>query len=92
MNITYEGPPHFASLVAQTLEENGLSVTWERPKEERGLAQVVQEVSVHMSVAAQNHQGELDIEALRGMLARVLSRFPSIQIRESSERSGTRQR
>jgi hypothetical protein len=45
--IRYTGPVPFASLVAQTLREEGLEVSWTRPDvEERGLGEVLDGVAV----------------------------------------------
>lgn len=41
------GPPHFASLVAQSLRKEGLvEVSWEPPEEHRGVGTVVDAVIV----------------------------------------------
>jgi hypothetical protein len=42
--ITYRGPAAFVSLLAQMLEDEGASVEWEPPIEERGAAEMAQDV------------------------------------------------
>lgn len=42
--ITYRGPAAYASM--QMLKEDGATVEWEPPKEERGLGEMAQEVVV----------------------------------------------
>jgi hypothetical protein len=42
--ITYRGPAPFVSLLAQMLEDEGASVEWEPPIEERGAAEMAQDV------------------------------------------------
>ena len=46
--LTYRGNPAFASMLVQMLEVEGVTVTWERPTEQRGLAEMGQEVIVSM--------------------------------------------
>jgi hypothetical protein len=42
--ITYRGPAPFVSLLAQMLEEEGASVEWEPPIEERGAGEMAQDI------------------------------------------------
>ena len=51
--VTYRGNPAFASMLVQMLEQEGATVEWERPLEQRGMAEMAQEVVVNM-VAAGN--------------------------------------
>ena len=51
--VTYRGNPAFASMLVQMLEQEGATVEWERPLEQRGMAEMAQEVIVNM-VAAGN--------------------------------------
>jgi len=51
--VTYRGNPAFASMLVQMLEQEGATVEWERPVEQRGMAEMAQEVIVNM-VAAGN--------------------------------------
>ena len=51
--VTYRGNPAFASMLVQMLEQEGATVEWERPLEQRGVAEMAQEVIVNM-VAAGN--------------------------------------
>ena len=44
---------HFASMLVQMLEQEGATVEWERPFEQRGMAEMAQEVIANM-VAAGN--------------------------------------
>ena len=51
--VTYIGNPAFAPMLVQMLEQEGATVEWERPLEQRGMAEMAQEVIVNM-VAAGN--------------------------------------
>jgi hypothetical protein len=44
--VTYRGSPAFASALAQMLEDQGVSVQWERPEESRGLGADVHDVVI----------------------------------------------
>ena len=44
--LIYAGPAPFAGLVAQTLRQEGLDVSWTPPEEKRGLETVVDMVTV----------------------------------------------
>lgn len=48
--VTYRGNPAFASMLAQMLEQEGATVKWERPDEQRGIAEIGQGVVVAMVV------------------------------------------
>lgn len=47
-NFTYVGPAALASAFAQMLRETGVQVVWTPPEEQRGLADVPQEVMVNL--------------------------------------------
>ena len=49
--VTYRGNPAFASMLVQMLEQEGATVEWERPLEQRGMAEMAQEVIVNMIAA-----------------------------------------
>jgi imidazole glycerol phosphate synthase subunit HisF len=46
--VTYRGNPAFASMLVKMLEQEGATVKWERPLEQRGLEEMAQEVIVPM--------------------------------------------
>jgi hypothetical protein len=46
--VTYRGNPAFASMLVQMLEQEGATVKWERPLEQRGMGEMAQEVIVQM--------------------------------------------
>jgi hypothetical protein len=47
--VTYRGDPAGASMLAQMLEQEGVKVKWERPREQRGgIGEMAQEVVVQM--------------------------------------------
>jgi hypothetical protein len=47
-HVTYRGNPAFASMLVQMLEDEGATVEWERPQEQRGLGEMAQETVVQM--------------------------------------------
>jgi hypothetical protein len=47
--ITYRGNPAFASMLVQMLEQESVTVKWEPPREERGMAELAPEVTIHMA-------------------------------------------
>jgi hypothetical protein len=49
--VTYRGNRAFASMLVQMLEQEGVSVQWERPDEQRGGGEVAQEIIVQMVAA-----------------------------------------
>jgi hypothetical protein len=51
--VTYRGNPAFASMLAQMLKQEGATVEWERPDEQRSVGDMAQGVVVNM-VAAGN--------------------------------------
>ena len=46
--VTYRGSPALAPMLAQMLEQEGVKVTWERPREQPGPGEMAKEVSVQM--------------------------------------------
>ena len=46
--VTYRGDPAQATMLAQMLENEGATVTWERPPERRGVTEMAQAVVVNM--------------------------------------------
>jgi len=55
--VTYRGNPAFASMLVQMLEQEGATVEWERPVEQRGMAEMAQEVIVNMVAAGKASRG-----------------------------------
>lgn len=49
--VTYQGPAPFASLLAQTLREEGVDVSYQPPTEERGVGEVLETVVVSLFCA-----------------------------------------
>ena len=46
--VTYRGNPAFASMLVQMLQQESVTVRWERPFEQRGMGEMAQEVIVQM--------------------------------------------
>jgi hypothetical protein len=46
--VTYRGNPAFASMLVQTLEQENVTVKWERPLKQRSMGEMAQGVSVQM--------------------------------------------
>lgn len=49
--IIYEGPAHFAGLLAQMLREEGVQVDYEPPLEERGAQEFARDVIVDLTAS-----------------------------------------
>jgi len=49
--VTYRGDPAYASMLVQMLEQEGATVKWERPVEQRGTGERTHEVIVQMVAA-----------------------------------------
>jgi hypothetical protein len=47
--VTYRGNPAFASMLVQMLEQESVTVKWEPPREERGMAEIAPEVTIQMA-------------------------------------------
>lgn len=48
VRLHYVGMPAFGSMVAQTLTDQGVEVSWERPVERRGLEEIADAVAVEL--------------------------------------------
>ena len=81
MRIRYEGPPGLAGLVAQSLSDEGVSVTY-RPKiEARGAQEVAEAVVIYMAVkVADGLTGHVVEAAIERVKAELVERFKGIKI------------
>ena len=72
-SLSYVGPPALASALVQMLEEEGLTVEWTRPDEQRGMSELADGVVIGLVI-----DGAKDvIEAgVRAAVARFRKRFP----------------